>query len=95
MSLYLISYGIFRFCNEYLRGDERGELLGFLTPSQFWSVLMVALGVALIFLLKPVREQRAVELAHAAEVRATLAAEEAAEECCDCDEAEDEVETAE
>jgi phosphatidylglycerol:prolipoprotein diacylglycerol transferase len=52
MSLYLIAYGIFRFLIEYVRHDERGELLGFITPSQFWSVLMVGLGIGLIFIMK-------------------------------------------
>ena len=52
MSLYLIAYGIFRFLIEYVRNDERGELLGFITPSQFWSVLMVGLGIGLIFIMK-------------------------------------------
>ena len=52
MSVYLISYGIFRFCIEFLRGDHRGELLGFISPSQTWSLLMVVIGVGLIFLMK-------------------------------------------
>ena len=50
MSLYLVSYGIFRFLLEFIRGDHRGELLGFISPSQTWSALMVILGVALYFL---------------------------------------------
>lgn len=52
MSVYLISYGIFRFFIEYLRGDHRGEFVAGLTPSQFWSLLMVVGGVALYFVLK-------------------------------------------
>ena len=51
LSLYLISYGIFRFLIEYVRGDDRGELVGFITPSQFWSVFMVLAGVAMIFVM--------------------------------------------
>ena len=50
LSLYLISYGIFRFLIEYLRGDERGELVGFISPSQFLSIFMVLGGIALIFM---------------------------------------------
>lgn len=50
-SLYLISYGIFRFLIEYVRGDYRGELVGFISPSQFWSLLMIACGIALSVLL--------------------------------------------
>ena len=52
LSVYLISYGVFRFLIEYLRGDDRGELLGILSPSQFWSVLMILAGVGLIFLIR-------------------------------------------
>lgn len=54
MSLYLISYGIFRFLIEFLRGDPRGKLFGSISPSQFWSVLIVIFGVALIFIMKRV-----------------------------------------
>ena len=53
MSLYLFSYGIFRFLNEYLRNDYRGTgIVSFLTPSQFWSVCMVALAFLVYFLEK-------------------------------------------
>lgn len=52
MSVYLISYGAFRFLIEFLRGDHRGELLGFLSPSQFWSILMIGIGVGLFFPMK-------------------------------------------
>lgn len=37
---------------EYLRGDNRGELIGLITPSQFWSLLMILLGIILIFVIK-------------------------------------------
>lgn len=50
LETYLISYGVFRFVIEYLRDDYRGSFLGILSPSQFWSVLMVIAGVALIFI---------------------------------------------
>ena len=52
LSLYLIAYGVFRFLIEYVRCDDRGELVGFITPSQFWSVLMVFAGVAILFVMK-------------------------------------------
>lgn len=52
MTVYLIAYGIFRFCNEFLRNDSRGELVAGISPSQFWSLLMIVLGVALIFPLR-------------------------------------------
>ena len=52
MSVYLIGYGIWRFCLEFLRGDHRGELVDGISPSQFWSILMVVLGIALIFVMR-------------------------------------------
>ena len=63
MSVYLIAYGIFRFFNEYLRADDRGEFVGGISPSQFWSILMVVIGVGLIFLLKWLFKKRDEELA--------------------------------
>lgn len=36
---------------EYLRGDNRGELIGLITPSPFWSLLMILLGIILIFVI--------------------------------------------
>jgi phosphatidylglycerol:prolipoprotein diacylglycerol transferase len=51
LSLYLISYGVFRFAMEFLRNDHRGALVSGLSPSQFWSILMVVLGAALVPLL--------------------------------------------
>ena len=48
LETYLISYGVFRFVIEYLRTDYRGDFLGIISPSQFWSVLMVVLGVVMI-----------------------------------------------
>lgn len=50
-SVYAISYGIWRFTLEFFRDDHRGKFLGSLiTPSQFWSIIMVILGVGYIFL---------------------------------------------
>lgn len=59
LSLYLISYGIFRFLIEYLRGDARGELVGFITPSQFWSVFMILAGVAMMFVMNHILNKAA------------------------------------
>lgn len=49
MSLYLFSYGVFRFINEFFRADHRGEFLGSLSPSQFWSLLMAVGGIVMFF----------------------------------------------
>ena len=63
MSVYLISYGIFRFLIEFVRGDHRGELVAAISPSQFWSIPMVLLGVGLIFLLNYLQPKRDKEIA--------------------------------
>ena len=59
LSLYLISYGVFRFLIEYVRVDDRGELVGFVSPSQFWSILMVVAGVAIIFVMNRILNKAA------------------------------------
>ena len=62
LSLYLIAYGIFRFFIEYLRADSRGELLPGISPSQFWSIMMVVAGVGVYFLLSYFFKKRDKEL---------------------------------
>lgn len=52
MTVYLIAYGIFRFLNEFLRGDHRGELVTGISPSQFWSLLFPVAGIAVFFLVR-------------------------------------------
>ena len=51
MGIYCNGYGIFRFLIEFLRGDDRGKLFNLLSPSQFWSIVMIIIGVFLIFAL--------------------------------------------
>ena len=41
LPLYLLSYGVFRFCLEFLRGDNRGALLSTLSPSQWFSIIAI------------------------------------------------------
>lgn len=52
LSLYLILYGIFRFIIEFFRSDERGQFIGNLSPSQFWSIVMVVGGILVFFLVE-------------------------------------------
>ena len=52
MSLYLVSYGVWRFIIEYFRADYRGGFVPGLSPSQFWSIIMIILGVVIFFLYK-------------------------------------------
>ena len=68
MGVYLIGYGIWRFLIEFIRGDviERGKFVPGLTPSQFWSILMVIGGIAFFFIYKyfdkKIEEKKAREL---------------------------------
>jgi len=57
LETYLIGYGIWRISIEFIRGDERGVLFPiwetqyniFPTPSQFMSLIMIALGAYLAY----------------------------------------------
>ncbi len=59
LELYLILYGIFRFVIEYFRADDRGQLVGKISPSQFWSILMVVLGAGLWVVMTVWEKKRA------------------------------------
>ena len=63
MSVYLIGYGIWRFFIEYVRADDRGSFVGGISPSQFWAILMVVIGIGLIFLMNHLVKKREEELA--------------------------------
>ena len=52
MAIYLVSYGIWRFVIEFFRDDHRGSFIGSLTPSQFWSIIMVVAGIATFLLYR-------------------------------------------
>ena len=67
LSVYFIGYGCFRFLLEYVRGDDRGKLFGTLSPSQFWSLVMILIGVALIFFLRYLQKREANGIENAAE----------------------------
>ncbi len=47
LSVYLVFYGVFRFIIEFFRADHRGEFLGIISPSQFWSIIMIVAGILL------------------------------------------------
>lgn len=52
-AVYAIAYGIWRFLIEFIRADERGQFLGTaLSPSQFWSIIMVLVGIGYVFIQK-------------------------------------------
>jgi len=55
LSVYLISYGVWRIIIELFRTDDRGTFLFNLTPSTFWAIVMVIIGTGLLtakYLLK-------------------------------------------
>ena len=52
MAIYLVSYGIWRFVIEYFRDDYRGGFIPGISPSQFWSIIMVIGGIALFFIYR-------------------------------------------
>ena len=51
---YIIAYGIWRFLVEFIRGDDRGAILGvtILSPSQILSLCYLGLGMGLIYRYK-------------------------------------------
>lgn len=59
MYIYPIAYGTGRFIIEFFRGDERGAFFfNLISPSQFWSILMVITGIVLIFILNKKNPQQ-------------------------------------
>ena len=52
LGVYAIAYGIWRFIIEFVRKDYRGSFIGAITPSQFWSIIIVILGIAYFFIYK-------------------------------------------
>lgn len=62
MSVYLISYGVWRFIIEFFRDDYRGEsIVPFLTPSQLIAILMVICGAALLVMRIKTAKKKAAE----------------------------------
>lgn len=50
--IYLVSYSIFRFLIEFIRGDDRGFSLWGLSPSQIISIILFLISIPLYFFLK-------------------------------------------
>ena len=48
LETYCFGYGAFRFCLEFFRGDNRGSVGFFLSPSQLMSLVLIVYGVLLI-----------------------------------------------
>lgn len=56
--VYAIAYGVWRFIIEFFRDDDRGGFIPGLTPSQFWAIIMVLLGIGYFFLYKYVLKNK-------------------------------------
>lgn len=52
MAVYLVSYGVWRFVIEYFRADYRGSFIPGLSPSQFWSIIMIVAGIIVFFIYR-------------------------------------------
>ena len=52
LAIYCFAYGLFRFVIEFFRGDPRGSFIPGISPSQFWSILLIVIGVGLVVLRK-------------------------------------------
>ena len=48
LPIYLMSYGVFRFFLEYLRGDNRGQISKIFSPSQITSVVFIVSGIVIL-----------------------------------------------
>lgn len=51
MPVYLISYGVWRFLIEFIRGDDRGAFFLNLSPSQWFAIISIIFGVTLTVLI--------------------------------------------
>lgn len=60
-SIYMISYGVFRFLLEFIRGDERGAFIMGLTPSQFWSIVLFIGGIILLVITILKRKDKSIK----------------------------------
>lgn len=78
MTVYLASYGVFRFFIEFLRYDDRGQLGKLLSPSQTMSLVFLGLAVLAFFLQRNYLKNK--PAATAAAVNATVTANVSASE---------------
>ncbi len=54
MPIYMISYGIWRFVIEFIRGDDRGGNILGLSPAQFISIFVVLGGIVLLIVYRKI-----------------------------------------
>lgn len=59
IEVYLVSYAIFRFLLEFIRGDDRGSLFLIpISPSQLGSIILVGYAITLIVLKKKIEKNK-------------------------------------
>ncbi len=71
MTVYLASYGVFRFLIEFLRYDDRGQLGKLLSPSQTMSLVFLGLAVLAFFLQRNYLKNKPASTAAAVNVTVT------------------------
>lgn len=71
MTVYLASYGVFRFLIEFLRYDDRGQLGKLLSPSQTMSLVFLGLAVLAFFLQRNYLKNKPAATAAAVNVTVT------------------------
>lgn len=72
MTVYLASYGVFRFLIEFLRYDDRGQLGKLLSPSQTMSLVFLGLAVLAFFLQRNYLKNKPAATAAAVNVTVTV-----------------------
>ncbi len=76
LPIYLCVYSVWRFAVEFIRGDYRGSIFtDLLTPSQFISCILFAVGIGVFFLEKNVRHKLLLIGGDVAEAEAVTEAE--------------------
>lgn len=60
--LFLFAYGLFRYLIEFIRGDERGAFIARMSPSQFWSIIMMVVALPLAIAMYYMYKKRNREL---------------------------------
>lgn len=55
LALYCVSYSIFRFGLEFLRGDDRGDVGIGLSPSQLMSIILLIIGIVFFVISKKLK----------------------------------------
>lgn len=58
MPIYLVTYGVWRFMIEFIRGDDRGAYFLSLSPSQWFSILAVIASIFVYIFIKKYQDKK-------------------------------------